>query len=251
MRRIVLSSLVLAGAGLAPAAHAAHAAAPAPAGTAARAPRALVATCDRTRQAAVFEGRMDAVPQADRMQMRFSLQVSTPDEPDWTRLAVPGFSTWVTSEPGRSRYLYSKRVESLLAPAGYRVQIRFRWLAADGTVVRGARAASKPCRQPDPRADLRVVALGAGPDGAGLRYAVAVRNAGRSAAPASTLRLELAGGSAQTAAVPPIAAGGREEVFLSGPACRPHDRLTAIADADDAVDERDEANAFTLACPSA
>ena len=182
--------------------------------------------------------------------MRFRLQISTPDEPAWTRLAVPGFSAWVTSDPGRTRYVYSKRVESLLAPAAYRVVTRFRWLDAHGAVVRSALVVSKPCRLPDPRADLRVVEVSRAPAaGFGRRYDIALRNAGRGDAGASTVRLLLRDGTALGADVPPIAPGGREDVFVTGPGCRPGDTLTVIADAGDAVDERDEANAFSLPCP--
>ena len=240
MKRLVLLAPVLAGLVLAPAA--------------AAKPRAVVASCDRVHRAAAFEGRMDALPQADRMQMRFKLQVSTPDEPAWTRLAVPGFSAWVTSEPGRTRYVYTKRVESLLAPALYRVSVRFRWLDAGGAVLRTAKAVSRSCRQPDPRPDLRVLGVTLAPAGAGgasRRYDIVLRNAGRSDAAASTVQLRLADGTVLSADVPPIARGDREDVFVSGPACRPGDTLVATADAGDAVDERDEANAVSLPCPSA
>jgi hypothetical protein len=240
MKRLVLLIPILAGLALAPAASA-------------KAPRAIVTTCDRVHHAAVFEGRMDTVPGAARMQMSFRLQVSTPDQPVWTRLSVPGFSAWVTSDPERTRYLYSKRVEALLAPAAYRVFTRFRWLDAKGAVLRSARAFSKPCRQPDPRADLRVIGLGFAPGAGGYdrRYDIALRNTGRSAAPASTVRLELASGAVLSAGVPPIAPGGREDVFVTGPACRAGELVTVIADAGDAVDERNEANAVSLPCPSA
>jgi hypothetical protein len=229
--------------------------APAGAGAAAVAktpPHGTVTVCDRVHKSAVFEGRMDTTPRTDRMQMRFRLQVWTPDAPAWTRLAVPGFSAWVTSDPGRTRYVYSKRVESLLAPAAYRVITRFRWLDARGATLRTAQTISKPCRQPDPRPDLRVSGLALAPaaDGSGRRYDVTVRNAGRSDAAASTLHLVLADGSTLPADVPPIAPGGREDVFVSGPACRSGEMLTAIADVADAVDERDEANAFSFPCPS-
>jgi hypothetical protein len=186
------------------------------------------------------------------MQMRFRLQISTPEAPAWTSLSLPGFAAWQTSDPGRKRYVYDKRVEALLAPAAYRVRMQFRWLDAHGAVLQTARDVSAPCRQPDPRPDLRVTGLTTAPgaNASERRYAVSVRNAGRTAAPASTVRLDLPDGSALIASVPPIAPAGSEDVFLTGPACRHGELLTATADADDAVDERDEANALTLPCPS-
>jgi hypothetical protein len=245
MHRLVVILLAAGGLTLAPATAGAASVAKTP-------PHGTVTLCDRVHQSAVFEGRMDTFPRTGRMQMRFRLQISTPAAPAWTRLAVPGFSSWVTSDPGRTRYVYSKRVEALLAPAAYRVLMRFRWLDAQGATLRTAKAISKPCRQPDPRPDLRVTGLGLAPaaNGSGRRYDVTVRNTGRSGAAASTLHLVLADGSTLAADVPPIAPGGREDVFLSGPACRPGDVLTATADVADAVDERDEANTFSLPCPS-
>ena len=244
MKRVALIPILL-GLAIAPLAHAGA--------MQARAPRAIVASCEKSEQTAAFKGRMDTVPDADRMQMRFALQVSTPDEPRWTRVSVPGFSAWVTSQPGRTRYVYTKRVEALLAPAAYRVKLRFRWLDADGGVLKSARAISRACRQPDPRPDLRVIGLSAvRTSHAVRRYDVVVRNSGREDAPASEVELELADGTELSGDVPPIAPGDREDVFLSGPACAPGDELTALADADDEVDERDEDhNAVSFSCPSA
>jgi|tagenome__1003787_1003787.scaffolds.fasta_scaffold20834582_2 hypothetical protein len=221
----------------------------APAADAARS-RVAVTTCDRSHQAAVFEGTMDALPRSQRMQMRFRLQVWTPDEPEWTRLRVPGFSAWVTSAPSRSRYVYVKRVQALAAPASYRVQVKFRWLDAEGATVRVARVTSRACRQPDPRPDLRVIGVSLAP-GADTRYDVTLRNAGRTDATGSTVRLVLPGGAMLSGPVPPIASRDRENVFLSGPRCAPGSMLTAFADAGDVVDERDEANAFGFPCPTA
>jgi hypothetical protein len=244
----VLSAVLVAGSACAfVAAATASATGPAQA-VAASKPRAIVALCDRSHQTAVFDGRMDAIPKAERLQMRFRLQVSTPGKPGWTRLALPGFSAWVTSEPGRQRYVYAKRVEALLGPASYRVQVWFRWLDAAGATLRTAHVTSKPCRQPDPRPDLRVTRIGLVERG---RYDVAIRNFGRSDAGASTVQLLFPDGSIATAGVPPMTPGDREDVFVSGPSCKAGQTITATADVDDVVDERDEANTVTLPCPLA
>jgi hypothetical protein len=211
-------------------------------------PRATVTLCDRAHQTAVFDGRMESIPKAERLQMRFRLQVSTPGQPGWSRVPVPGFSSWVTSDPGRQRYVYTKRVEALLGPASYRVQVWFRWLDAAGATLRTAHVISKSCHQPDPRPDLRVTGIGLAEPG---RYDVRIRNAGRSDAGASTVQLQFPDGSLATAGVPPMTPGDREDVFVSGPSCSVGQTITATADVGDAVDERDEANTVTLPCPSA
>jgi hypothetical protein len=238
MRLLALLAPLLVALALAPAAQA-------------RAARAVLVTCDRAHQAAVFAGRMDAVDGSARMQMRFRLHAQQPGGGGWRRLSVPGFGAWVTSAPRHSRYVFTRRVEALLAPASYRVQIRFRWLDSAGAVVAEARATSRACRQPDPRPDLAVTAIDVRPAvGGARRYAVTVRNAGRGAAEASELALGLAGGPPLIAAVPALAPGEREVVVVSGPACAAGTPVSATADAADDVDERDEdANVLTVTCP--
>ena len=170
----------------------------APAAAQARPPaRALLIACERSPEEAqrsgVFEGQMRLVPGASRMQMRFTLQASTPERRRWTNVDAPGFGVWVGSAPGTGRYLYTKRVMNLLAPASYRVQVRFRWLDAGGVVVERARRYSEQCRQPDLRADLEVGAVGVeeveDDDEAVRRYVAFVRNTGRTAAAPSVLSL--------------------------------------------------------------
>src|SRR4051795_5321773 len=143
-RALVLIAVFFA---VAPAAHAAT-----------RPPQAALVSCDKVHHVAVFEGRMDNRSGSARMQMRFVLQDHGPGE-HWARVAVPGFSAWQSSASGRSRYVYTKTVDGLVGPASYRVVVHFRWLAADGTVMRRATVVSAACRQPDPRPDLSVAAL--------------------------------------------------------------------------------------------
>jgi CARDB protein len=240
MRRLLLASAAFFA--LVPTAHAA-------------APRAVLVACDRVGHEAVFDGRMDAVPHTDRMRMRFVLQDRTPGHHRWSRVPVPGFGAWQTSDPGRSRYVYTKRVQALVGPAAYRVQVRFRWIAEDGIVLQRARAVSPRCRQPDPRADLSVFAL----DVQGAlrptrrRYAVTVVNSGRSGAEESSVQLDLGdGGAPLTATVDPLPAGESRTVAIAGRACTPGALLVATADATDAVDEHDEADdVLALTCPAA
>src|SRR5215213_10065283 len=80
---------------------------------------------DRT---ATFEGRMRRVRGATRLLMRFTLQSRTKDQSSWHALAAPGFGRWLSSDPGVGRYVYTKRVIALVAPASYRTIVRFRWL---------------------------------------------------------------------------------------------------------------------------
>jgi hypothetical protein len=215
----------------------------------ARPARAVLVSCDKVAREATFAGRMAPVPGTSRMAMRFVLLQRVPGG-HWGRVKVPGFSAWHTSQPGRSRYVYSKRVEGLLGPSAYRVEVRFHWLDATGAVLHGvAHAASPACWVPDPRPNLEVASLVVRPSRS--RYAVTVANTGRSQAPASNLALDLGDGRpALSAPVAALAPGQRQTVIVSGRACHPGDLLTATADADDMVEERNEDdNVLTATCP--
>ena len=218
--------------------------------------KAVLSGCDRgpadSDRAAVFEGQMRAVRGAARMQMRFSLQSHGPDTTRWSTVAAPGFGTWVTSQPGTSRYVYTKRVEGLLAPSSYRVQLRFRWLSATGRTLATARRNSSVCRQPDPRPNLVVSSLVVRPPArpGRYRYVAFVRNTGRSAAAASALRVAFGGAALPSAPVIALEPGEGVEVAVEGPACAEGAPVDADADAADEVDEGDEAdNRFMRLCP--
>jgi hypothetical protein len=219
--------------------------------------KALLSDCERASAsgsdgAAVFEGQMRVVRGAARMQMRFTLQARSSDSSHWSAVNAPGFGTWVSSAPGTSRYVYTKRVEGLLAPASYRVQLRYRWLSADGRTLATARRSSRACRQPDPRPNLVVSSLTLRPAAkpGRSRYVAFVRNTGRSAADESVLRVAFGDAELPLAPVLALEPGEGVEVSVEGPACEPGEPVDADADAGDAVDERDEAdNRFTRLCP--
>lgn len=219
-----------------------------PGAASARPGRAVLTECDHVAQAASFDGRMDRLRGSQRMSMRFLLDVRDPGQ-SWHRVRLPGFSAWHTSDPGRSRYVYTKRIEGLVGPSSYRVVVRFRWLDRDGTVVRRARATSHSCRMPDPRPDLRVSAITVRPGHS--HYAVTVRNAGHSTAGASLLSLDLGDGRRLlTAPLDALAPGESHTVVLAGRRCVSGATLTAAADATDVVDERrEDDDTLTTFCP--
>ena len=202
--------------------------------------------CDREAQAAEFQARMQTVPGAQRMQMRFSLWVEHRRR-GYRRVRASGFGVWTTADPGVTRYVYTRRVEQLLGPARYRVQVRFRWLDAGGRAIARATARSRYCRQPDPRPNLTVRDLWVEPigDPARRRYVVLVRNTGRREV--EPFELEVSG----AAAVLVGALEPREERFveLVGPACEPGWKVTATADPLDEIEERSERdNALAITC---
>jgi hypothetical protein len=194
-------------------------------------------------RSATFEARMRALSGSERMQLRFTLQVSEGVLPGWRRVAAPGLDQWLGSAPGVSRYSYSKTVLNLSAPAEYRTVVRFRWLDSAGETLKRARVTSRACRQPDMRPDLTPTRI---ERAAGGGYAVTLHNEGRTDAGPFALVLS----TGESLDLPGLEAGEERVVTLPGaPLCAPGEPLAATADATDAVDERDEAdNSLATAC---
>jgi CARDB len=249
MRRIAITAALLASA-LAPAT---AAAAPATATGAAR-----LVSCDSALapadRLATFEGRMRTVRGTARMQMRFTLQTRAKDQVNWHALAAPGFGRWLSADPGVGRYVYTKRVVSLFAPASYRTVVRFRWLGRGGHRIASDRSTSPVCRQLDLRPNLRPLGIQERPgaDARHARYVVPVVNRGKSAAGPFDVVVTVEGATLAPARTPDLAPGERALVEVVGPPCTPGSLLGVDVDPTGAVDERVEAdNRLSVACPGA
>jgi hypothetical protein len=211
-----------------------------------------VPALDPLERTATFEARMRAARGSERMQVRFSLQVREDALRGWRRVPAEGFDTWLTSLPDVRRYSYEKTLVNLTAPAAYRTVVRFRWLGAEGEIVKSARRTSAACRQPDMRPDLEVRRIDVLPaaDAAMRHYAVLVRNAGRSDADPFAATLRAGDDELGTTAVLALAAQTSRVVTFTGPACAPGAPLLVTLDPGETVDERDESdNAFAATCP--
>ena len=200
--------------------------------------KATLSGCDRVAHEATFEGRMVTVRRAVKMQMRFTLQAKTPEEPEWSRVVAAGFGEWITAPPVFGKYTYDKTVEHLLAGGNYRAAIDFRWRDRRGKTVRTERAISPVCRQPDSRADLVVRDL----DYENGEYIAVLFNRGRQAAGAFKVDFLVDGVPLGTADAVGLAPQTSLTVLLSGPACAPGTEIEAVSDARSQVDESDEEN---------
>jgi CARDB len=203
---------------------------------------------------AVFEGRMRTMRGATRLQMRFSLQSRTKDQSTWRTVSAPGFGRWLSSDLGIGRYVYTKRVVALVAPARYRTTVRFRWLGPGGRRLASHRSTSPVCRQLDLRPDLRPLAIEAraGADARHAHYVVPVANRGKSAAAPFDVVVTVDGAMLPPAHAPRLAPGERALVEVEGPACAVGSTLTADVDPSGAVDEHAEVdNRLVVMCPGA
>jgi hypothetical protein len=233
MRRIALSIVFVASLALAAPAQAAPA-------------KVVLTECAPKQRAAEFQARMGEVAGAERLKMRFTLQIRKPGQKAFHRVAAPGFRTWSTAAPGKTSWVFSRRVEALLGPARYRAQVRFQWLDADGEMIAHAKRVSRACRQPDHRPNLKLKALSR--EGK-HRYAALVVNNGLSASGPFDLQVAVGTTLLEPVTVDGLAPGARQLVTVHGPRCQAGDSVTATADPLDLVDERSETdNAFTLTC---
>jgi hypothetical protein len=208
--------------------------------------RAVVSSCqkstDEAARVAVFEGRMRAWRHSTKLQMRFRLQALTPDAPTWRGVDAPGFDQWQSAAPGVRRFIYDKRVERLLAPASYRVVVRFRWLDAHGKVLGRAKRVSAGCHEPDPRPNLVVRQLTVFRTATGARYVAVVANTGRTTADVFGVRFLASATPFADVSAGPLAPGATAHVAVTGARCTSGEPLSVIADPDGLIEEHDEAD---------
>jgi CARDB len=208
--------------------------------------KVALTACVPKERAAEFQARMGKVAGATRLRMRFTLQVRTAAQKAFHRVAAPGFRSWTTAEPGKTSWVFSRRVEALVGPARYRALVRFQWLDADGNALAHAKRASRACRQPDHRPNLKLKALTR--EGK-HRYVALVVNNGRSASGPFDLQVAVGTTLLQPVAVAGLEPGAQQQVKVHGPRCAAGTSVTATADPLDLVDERSETdNAFTRVC---
>jgi hypothetical protein len=200
---------------------------------------------------AVFVGQMPALKGTKRMWMRFDLHERT-GSGSWTRVKVPKFGTWQRSRRGTPGFIYEKRVDRLQAPAAYRAEIRFRWYDSRGRLQRHSHRTTPTCHEPDPRPDLAIGKVTATDAGNGrLRYAIAVRNDGRSDVGPFAVVLAVDGGTGPPAMVSGMPPGGRTKAIIVAPACIPGSRIQVAVDPGGAIDEADETdNTVSRPCPA-
>ncbi|HYM57439.1 MAG TPA: CARDB domain-containing protein [Solirubrobacteraceae bacterium] len=202
---------------------------------------------------AEFKGRMRAIPGAERLLMRFTLQMRDEGSPRWRALPPLVLGRWMSSDPAVSRYVYTKRVENLVAPAGYRAVVRFRWLDERGRRLAAGRAVSPACLQADLRPNLHPldIRVQRGPAAARATYVIPVANRGRTAVDAFELVLTVDGQALPLQSVDAMAPGERRVVIVEGPRCQPGSSLAVDLDPSGAVDERVEVdNRLTRPCPT-
>jgi hypothetical protein len=217
-------------------------------------PKVKLIACNTDANSATFRGGMRAFGSAKVLEMRFALQTRSAASPQWAHSGPPeGFDVWARANPGVTHYISDKTVLGLVDGASYRVIVRFRWRTPKGKVAQAAARRTVVCRQPDPRADLKIRKVGVKPTGdpRTRTYRLFVVNRGGTDAGIFTSGLQVNGlDQPQQSTTAPLAAGSETVVEFTAPKCQPGSALVATVDTGAQVDEVDETdNTLTVDCP--
>lgn len=206
------------------------------------APVARVLGCDPsgTDRAAVFYGRMHAIPGAVRMAMRFTLVERLGREGDWEKAEVPQLRQWRRSALGVKTFAYRQRVEDLRTGGAYRAAVQFRWYGSAGTVLKTVTRQTRACRGELPNLQVGDLEVRRGPAPDTRLYRVTFRNAGEDVAENVAVQLQVDRAVLDAIRLDDLDAGEARTVTFTGPACE--NAVRARIDPGNSVGESSEAD---------
>jgi hypothetical protein len=171
---------------------------------------------------ATFYARMRAIAGTRQMQMRFTL-VDTAGDGKPSAVKAPSLLRWRKSRKGGvSSFGYAQTVAGLASGGRYSVTVQFRWLDAQGRVIKTAKRTSRECRQQGSLPNLTASRLAARPtDTAGtVEYSFDLTNTGKGEARDVFVDLFVDGAAADTSKVAVVAPGETLRVHIGGPVCK-------------------------------
>jgi CARDB len=196
-----------------------------------------------TDRVAAFTGSMPAIKGTRRMWMRFDVLSHPGSTTAFAPLKVPGLGVWQKSAPGRpGGFVFTQRVQGLVAPGAYKAVVRFRWYGNRGRLLRTATRETATCKQPDQRPDLQVARLTAvpGPGAAQATYALQVVNAGHGPAGPFDVLLSVSGPDRPAQRVTGLDPGDSTTLLFAAPRCAPGSTVRIAVDARGEIGEVDE-----------
>jgi hypothetical protein len=206
-----------------------------------------VADCSVEQSSAAFYARMRAVPEAERMWLRFTVEEKQAG--GYEALEARGLSLWHKSDPGVAAFGYRQTVRGLQPGGVYRAKVSFRWYSADGELLERTRRTSRACRQFEEVPNLTSAVTGWGQTKVPgvLRYSMRIANTGVARAVDFDARLSVDGGVVDTVTIASLEPGESRDVAVLGPQCT--SSVSSIADPDGVIVESSEVdNADTVNC---
>jgi CARDB len=206
-----------------------------------------VADCSAEENSAAFYARMRAVPEAERMWLRFTVEEKHGGA--YEPLRARGLSSWHKSKPGVSAFGYRQTIRGLQPGGVYRVKVSFRWYTEDGELVERTRRTSRPCRQFDEVPNLTSQVIGSAPAKVPgvVRYVMRIANTGVAPAVDFDARLSVDEGVVDTVTIASLDPGASRDVAVLGPECTTS--VSSLADPDGVIVESyEDDNAHTVNC---
>src|SRR4051794_318746 len=142
---------------------------------------AKLVACDLTssNRSATFYARMDTVPGASKMQIRFQLLERLGHDAPWDKLDLPALRQWHTSQPGVKRLGWKQTVDGLRVGAAYKAHVHYRWLSAAGAPLSSVSRDTPVCRGPLPNIVVGDLSTKPGPTADTRTYRVDISNRGK------------------------------------------------------------------------
>ena len=206
--------------------------------------------CDFTSsdRSATFFARMDTIPGASKLQLRYSLLEQLGRGMPFDRLDVPALAPWHTSAAGVKRFVWKQTVDNLRIGGAYKARVTYRWLGAAGAVLDSETHDTSICRGPQPNIQVGDLSVRPGPTSDTRTYRVGVSNTGKADTSSVDVQLTVDKAQLDTITLSKLAAGETRLVSFTGPVCRHAIRVTA--DPGNSIGESVEGdNSRLFACP--
>jgi hypothetical protein len=209
-----------------------------------------VVACDVTSsdRAATFYARMDTIPAAAKLQIRFQLLERLGRDEPWTKLDIPALHQWHTSQAGVKRFGWKQTVDALRIGGAYKARVQYRWLSPAGTVLTTDTRDTPVCRGPLPNIVVGNLTVTPGPTDGTRTYRVDIQNHGKVDADAVDVSLSVDKAILDTVTLSHLAAGETKTASFTGPPCRRGVRVNA--DPGNSIGETIEGdNSQLFSCP--
>lgn len=211
---------------------------------------ARLLTCDvvSTDRSATFLARVDAVPGASKMAIRFQLFEKLGRADTWDKLDVPTLRQWHTSQAGVQRFAWKQTVDNLRVGGAYRAHVVYRWLSPAGAVIATGQRDTPTCRGPLPNLTVGDLTVKPGPTADTRTYWVGIRNTGKVPAGHVDVQMNVDKAMLDTVTIDQLAPGEQRFATFTGPVCR--HGISVKADPGNSIGESYENdNSELFACP--